>query len=226
MTVLLLPVFQPGPHLLTMIGEARAALPGVRVVVVDDGSGALPVLDSAEALGCTVLRHGTNLGKGVALKTGLRHVEGEGADVLCADADGQHEIDDVVRVAERLRETRHIVLGVRDVGPQMPLRSRFGNAVTMALFRAATGEPVRDTQTGLRGYPGHLLSWLLGVPGERFEYEMNVLLEAVRTGRPIEQVDIATKYLNGNASSHFGVLADAVRIYRPLVQRAVARPFA
>ena len=86
------------------------------------------------------------------------------------------------------------------------------------LFRAATGRGVQDTQTGLRAYPADLLGWLLSVPGERFEYEMNVLLQATRTGHPIDEVVIATTYLDDNASSHFGVVSDSVRIYWPLVR--------
>ena len=42
-----------------------------------------------------------------------------------------------------------------------------------------------DTQTGLRGFAAELLPWLGSVPGERFEYELNQLLAAVREDRPI-----------------------------------------
>jgi hypothetical protein len=58
------------------------------------------------------------------------------------------------------------------------------------------------------------------VPGERFEYEMNLLLYAARAGHPTEEVVIATTYLEDNASSHFSALTDSVRIYRPLVRFA------
>jgi hypothetical protein len=41
-----------------------------------------------------------------------------------------------------------------------------------------------DTQTGLRGFPAHLLPWLLRVPGDRYEYELQQLLLAVREEVP------------------------------------------
>jgi hypothetical protein len=126
-----------------------------------------------------------------------------------------------VRVADRVRATGHTVLGVRRFAGDVPLRSKVGNAVTQALFRAATGRGVRDTQTGLRAYPAALLEWLRTVPGERFEYEMNVLLMAARAGHRIEEVEIATTYLDGNASSHFSALSDSARIYWPLLRAAV-----
>ncbi|GAA0456234.1 hypothetical protein Ade02nite_05090 [Paractinoplanes deccanensis] len=207
--VLLLPVYQPSSHLPLLV--SRVDCP---VVVVDDGStppvGGLP---------CTVLRHAQNLGKGAALRTGLRHIAGTypGEDVVCADADGQHDVADIMAVADRVRETGHTVLGVRRVR-HMPWRSQVGNALTRLLFRATTGRSVRDTQTGLRGYPAELIPWLLTIPGDRFEYEMNALMAAAREGHPYTQVEIATTYLDGNASSHFGAVGDALRVYRSLLR--------
>ena len=223
--VLLLPVYKPGHHLPTLLTEVRKAAPECSIVIVDDGSGpaAAQVLQQAESLGGTVLRHPGNRGKGVALKTGFRYAAERhpGLDVVCADADGQHSVPDIVRVADRVRATGHTVLGVRRFAGDVPLRSKVGNAVTRALFRAATGRGVRDTQTGLRAYPASLLGWLRTVPGERFEYEMNVLLAAARAGHRIEEVEITTTYLNDNASSHFSALSDSARIYWPLLRAAV-----
>lgn len=224
--IVLVPAYQPGDPLLGFLTELRAAAPDVHVVVVDDGSApaAAPVLAAVAELGCTLLRHPVNRGKGAALKTGFRHVAEAfpGQEVVCADADGQHSVPDVLRVAEHVRRTDHLVLGVRRFAGRVPLRSRVGNTVTQVLFRAATGRGVQDTQTGLRAYPADLLDWLLAVPGERFEYEMNVLLQAARTGHPIDEVVIATTYLDDNASSHFAVLSDSVRIYWPLVRYVAA----
>ncbi|MGR6320269.1 glycosyltransferase family 2 protein [Micromonospora soli] len=225
--IVLMPVYQPGKHLLRLVDDLAEAAPGWHPVVVDDGSGpaAADVLAAARERGCTVLRRRVNRGKGVVLRTGFRHVATRhpGRDVVCVDADGQHRAADVLRVAERLRDTPGIVLGVRRFEGDVPLRSRAGNALTAAVFRLATGCRVRDTQTGLRAYPAGLLDWLGSIPGERFEYEMNVLLRAARAGRPIDQVPIATHYQADNASSHFSALADSARIYGPLLRFAAAR---
>lgn len=79
-----------------------------------------------------------------------------------------------------------LVLGARRFSGRVPLHSRIGNATIGAVFRLATGTSLVDTQTGLRGYPHRLLGWLLAVPGDRFEYELNVLLLASkeRLGNP------------------------------------------
>ncbi|BBH70017.1 hypothetical protein ACTI_67020 [Actinoplanes sp. OR16] len=221
--VILLPVFRPQHALPDLVAALLAGGFGPeQVIVVDDGSGpdADALLDGLRRQGCAVLRHPVNRGKGAALKTGLRHAvhEHPGADVICADPDGQHSAGDIGRVAARTGRGG-IVLGVRSF-EEMPPRSRFGNTVTRALFRAVTGYDVADTQTGLRAFPADLVEHLCTVPGEGFDYEMNVLLGAVHTGRPIDEVTIPATYLNDNAGSHFGSLADSIRVYRPLLQYA------
>ncbi|GAA2658888.1 glycosyltransferase family 2 protein [Paractinoplanes durhamensis] len=220
--LVLLPVYRPGPELLELLGELRRD--DTTVVLVDDGSGpdADLILDSATELGCTVLRCFTNRGKGAALKTGFRHALAHfpGQDVVTVDGDGQHRAADVRAVAAR----RHgnLVLGVRRF-ERMPLRSRVGNVVMQRLFQAVTGQSVSDTQTGLRAYPGTLLKDLCDVPGERFEYEMNVLLAVAGAGCRIDEVPIPATYLDGNAGSHFGSVTDSVRVLGSLMRHAAGQ---
>ena len=218
--IVLVPAYEPGDRLLALLRALRDAAPTARLLVVDDGSGPAwaPLFADVRALGCTVLTHPVNRGKGAALRTGFRHAldSWPGEDVVCADADGQHAPADVLRVADRL-DGGDVVLGVRGFTGAVPLRSRLGNALTRTLFRLATARDVRDTQTGLRAYAGSLLPELLTVPGDRFEYEVAVLLRVVRRGLPLHQEDIATIYLEGNASSHFRPVVDSVRVYAPLL---------
>ncbi|SDN86937.1 Glycosyltransferase involved in cell wall bisynthesis [Klenkia soli] len=216
MTVVLVPAYRPDGRLPALLAALRRLDPRLDLLVVDDGSPG-PVLEECRALGATVLHHGVNRGKGAALRTGFAHVAlvSPGSAVVTADADGQHLPEDVVRVAAAVGAG--VVLGVRSFGgDDVPLRSRVGNRVSAVLVRAATGRALVDTQTGLRGFAPDLLPWLLTVTGDRFEYELRVLLEAARRGTPIEQLPIATVYLEGNASSHFSPVRDSLRVYRPL----------
>ncbi|WP_433789220.1 glycosyltransferase family 2 protein [Actinoplanes sp. CA-252034] len=224
-TVVLLTVYRPQPRLTDLVERLYAEMPaGSHVVVVDDGNGpgCQDLFDAVRDLGATVLRHPANLGKGAALKTGFAHVRTTypRADVVCADADGQHHAADVLRVSELIRPGS-IVLGVRRLD-QMPMSSRLGNTITGALFRAVTGYPIDDTQTGLRGFSAGLLDWLCTVPGDGFDYEMNMLLDAASAGRPIEAVSIPTRYLDGNSASNFSGVSDSVRVYRPLLRYTAA----
>jgi glycosyltransferase involved in cell wall biosynthesis len=221
--IILIPAYEPDDQLLRLIRSIAAAAPQLTLVVVDDGSGPdyQPVFDGAARLGCTVIGFARNRGKGHALKAGFGYIADHfpGQDVVCADSDGQHRVEDILRVAERLPDTSDaMVLGTRSFSGNVPARSRLGNAATRWLFRLATGETIPDTQTGLRGYPAAMLTWLRDVPGERYEYELNLLLEAKQDGYLIRTVDIATVYLDHNSGSHFRPVTDSVRIYAPLLK--------
>ena len=63
-----------------------------------------------------------------------------------------------------------------------------------------------------------MLPWLCEVQGERFEYEMNMLLEAEENDYEIKEVPINTVYLEDNKSSHFNPLKDSIKIYLPFLK--------
>lgn len=216
---IIIPAYKPDERLPELVSGLLGA-DFSPVVVVDDGSGDgfAHVFEQARLAGATVLRHDVNLGKGAALKTAIRHfleaVPGAGA--ITADADSQHAICDIIKVADALdAHPGALVLGVRTLG-HMPLKNRFGNALTCLLFAAIAGFRVSDTQTGLRALPSSGLAKLAELPGERYEYEMNMLLAVKPLGIPVAQVPIQTIYEPGNRSSHFRPLRDGMRIYRQL----------
>lgn len=223
---MLIPAYQPGAALPALVEEMRRRRPDLPVVVVDDGSGSehAPVFARVRAAGAHLVTHPANRGKGAALRTGfdLARRRYPGAPVVSADADGQHAVDDVLAVADAVAATGELTLGVRSFDADVPARSRLGNGVTRRLFRLATGQDLVDTQTGLRGYPSHLLGWLTTISGDRYEYELSVLLRASQEGVPWRTVPIRTIYADGNASSHFRPMADSVRIYRPLLAFAAS----
>ena len=227
--VALIPAYEPGDGLAGYVD--RLARQGFgRIVVVDDGSGGgfRSVFDGLEAKPfCTVLRHDANRGKGAAIKTGLSFIQREfpdAAGVVTADSDGQHAPEDCRRLAEALI-CRHgnpaiqqsnnptILLGSRTFSLKtVPFRSWIGNRWSSATFGLIHGRWLPDTQTGLRAFPLSLLPFMLNVKGDRFEYEMGVLISAARKGMQIETVPICTIYENGNAGTHFSPLHDTLRI--------------
>ena len=71
-----------------------------------------------------------------------------------------------------------------------------------------------DTQTGLRGFHRDLLPAMIAVPGDRYEYEMNVLIECAAMKVPMRPLPIETVYENNNEGSHFRAFRDSARIYR------------
>lgn len=197
------------------------------IIVVNDGSKAEcgPLF---ERIGlrkrCHVLQHAVNLGKGRALKTGFNHALLQfplSPGVVTCDADGQHRVEDVVRVAQvLLNGPDSLALGVRDFSAGVPLRSKLGNVLTRGFFYFLTGRYLSDTQSGLRGVPLRFAPWLVRLEGEGYEYEMNMLITTKTQGISIVEEKISTIYLEDNKSSHFDPLLDSMKIYFLLLRFA------
>ena len=90
-------------------------------------------------------------------------------------------------------------------GDDIPWKSRFGNTITMSVFSYIAGTKVHDTQTGLRGIPLGLMKEMLGVSYDRFEFEMQMLLDA-SANYPILELPIETIYdSKENHQTHFRI---------------------
>ena len=217
----LIPAFEPDSRLPELVEDAVAA--GFHVIVVNDGSGSdcHPYFNQAEYF-AAVLHHPENLGKGAALKTGFEYIKNicEPDDIIVTlDADGQHTISDALEVCNEARlHPDSLILGSRELSEHVPLRSQFGNTVTRWVYRLASSVCVHDTQTGLRSFTCSLLPKFAAIPGNRYEYEMNVLLTCPKEHISIREVPIKTIYLDNNKSSHFHTIKDSFRIYKEILK--------
>lgn len=220
--IALIPAYKPDEALIRIVRETRES--GLRPVVVDDGSGPdfREVFAGAADEGAVVLSYEENHGKGAALKYGLSWIGRRFAgpcSVVTVDADGQHRVEDALVLAQSaaLRPLT-LFLGSRTLPADAPLRSRVGNAFARLIFRLSTGKKVLDTQTGLRAFSGEMIPRMVKIPGDRYEYEMNVLMETARGGGEICEMEIPALYEEGNPSSHFRTVADTARILKEVAK--------
>lgn len=222
MSAVIIPAYKPDEALVTITDQLWAY--GCQMVVVDDGSGEeyQKIFDRIRDI-CIVLQHAENRGKGAAVKTALAYIKNELWDsglVGIMDCDGQHLPEDMMKLLEFAGTHRKaLVLGVRTVGAEMPLKSRLGNKITRVVFQLASGAKVSDTQTGLRAFGAEMIPKLLSVEGERYEYEMNVLMTFAKKKIPIEEVPIHTIYRDkNNSNTHFRSFVDSARIYMDILK--------
>ena len=106
MDYLVIPAYEPDYNLIRLIKKVREKS-DFRVIVINDGSSASckRVFEQA-ATYATVLHHSLNQGKGQALKTAFRYIQSQGhyGVIVTADADGQHKLWDILRVANAAHE--------------------------------------------------------------------------------------------------------------------------
>ncbi len=221
-TTVLIPAYEPEDTMIELLCELKEKTDW-NIVIVDDGSGPdfAPLFDKARDL-ASVTGYTENHGKGYAMRRGMVYIKQYFPDtdiIITMDADGQHKVHDAMRVVKKSAALgRSLVIGSRAFTGKIPFRSRFGNGMTRFVYSLATGSKVTDTQTGLRAFHMDSLEYMLTIPGDRYEYEMTMLLQCPRDGIPIVEVPIETVYLNDNESSHFNPLKDSIRIYKDILK--------
>ena len=89
--------------------------------------------------------------------------------------------------------------------------------MTSFVFRVLYGQWLPDTQTGLRAFERKLLDFMMDVAGDRFEYEMNVLIRCAEHKLPMRAITIETVYEDDNKGTHFHPIRDSWRIYKLLL---------
>lgn len=222
--VILIPAYQPDEAMLTLVDALAES--DFQILIVDDGSGEnYAKLFDAAARKATVLHHEINRGKGAALKTGIaaiRELYPNCRHFITADADGQHSIRDIRRVNAELENGASFVLTMRRFTKDVPFRSKFGNILSRLVYCLLTEHYLDDNQSGLRGFSVDQIDWLLKVSGERYDYEMNMLLFADKQHITFTTMYIDTIYINDNASSHFNPVKDTIQIYKRLLGTAWA----
>ncbi len=124
------------------------------VVCVDDGS-TDGSAEAALATGAHVVTHPINLGQGASLQTGFDYalLDPEMTEVLCFDADGQHQIDDAHAMIAMLRaEDLAIVTGSRflDQRTELSFLKRLTLRTAARVSRLTTGKALTDAHNGLR----------------------------------------------------------------------------
>ena len=197
-----------------------------KIIIVNDGSKDTNIFDDLSKLDeCIILTHEVNKGKGCALKTAFTYYKEKLSDkysgVITLDSDGQHQVSDVINISNILTDNDLFVLGTRLFNTkETPFRNKMGNRITSLVFKWLYKVYLKDTQTGLRAIPNRLIDLHLNTDGDRFEYEINALIDLVKANEKILQIDITTVYLeNSNKNSHFNPFVDSYRIYKILFQR-------
>ena len=219
--VALIPCYEPNEKLTELVCALNQEK--FEIILVDDGSKGpcKAVFDTSKAY-ATLLSYDTNHGKGYALKTGLRYIEKNCGDcvVVTMDCDGQHRIKDAETLCRAVtRDEALFAIGSRVLPKDAPIKSRLGNSITRLVYRAITGTRVYDTQSGLRAFHSRRIPEFLEIAGERYEYEMNVLLYLAKHNLPVREYPMETIYFDRkNSISHFSPLADSVRIYLEIIK--------
>jgi glycosyltransferase involved in cell wall biosynthesis len=207
-----IPAYDAAATLAGVARGLRASVPHALLIAVDDGS-VDRTHDVAVACCDRVVRFQSNRGKGAALRAGFEVAHAEGAHaVITIDADGQHDPARAPALLAALA-CADVVIGARDrTRGAMPLGRRVTNALASAAVGAIVGVSVPDAQSGYRAMRRDVLA-AVQATGDRYEYETEFLIAAVRAGYRLASVGVPTSY---GAPSHFRAWGDSMRVVRAI----------
>lgn len=163
------------------------------IVVIDDGSSDRTT-DMVTKCGATLLKHGTNKGKGMAHRTGFAYAIMQNYDaVITMDADGQHAPEEIEYFLRKTGEA-DILVGTRSMSlANMPLLRYLTNKVTSLVVSLIASHRVFDSQSGYRYISIEVLK-RVPLKTKRFQTESEILIKAGRMGFKIGAIPISTIY--------------------------------
>lgn len=199
----LIPAFNAGESVGTVVREVLALKAGITVVVIDDGSSDGTGQFARDA-GALVITHPRNVGKGAALRTGFDHFLGTDLEaVVTLDADGQHSPREVPILIERWAVTgADVIVGTRkrDVEKMPPLRI-VTNTISSWLVSLSAGTYIHDSQSGFRLLSRRVIQ-NVQTKSSGYGAESEILIKAASRGYSVDSVPVSTIYANEKSYIH------------------------
>lgn len=217
-TLVFIPAWNEEENLPAVLDELRAGLPDVDVLVVDDGStdGTASV---AREHGAEVLSFGENRGLQHGIAAGYAYGHEHGYEIVGrVDADGQHPVDELVRLLAIVRSGEaDVAVGSRFASGDgyAPYRyepspaRKLGTGVLRRAMRAALGRPFLDATSGMYAASHEALA-TLGVPYTSGAPEVESLLRLREAGLEVAEVPVHMRERAGGESKLRG--GKAVRL--------------
>jgi hypothetical protein len=222
----LLVASEPGRALLDVV-EPLVRAGAAAIVVVDDGSSqARKWVLNRIGMEPTVhlLRHARPQGRGAALKTGMQYIAehlGHYTGLVTTTADARYGAMDVVRLMRALHGApKLVILGAPETSRGLTSIRSVQNRLLGLAFRVMTRISLTDVQTGLRAIPTSLLPSLVKVRGERYEYELAMLLHIARSGHPMAEQAVFGTMEHEGVDRGLRSFADCFSMFRALMRSA------
>ncbi|MGH8283930.1 MAG: glycosyltransferase family 2 protein [Gammaproteobacteria bacterium] len=203
---IILPAKNEAAALPELLASLRKLYAQAELIVVDDGSsddtGRIAAAHSAH-----VVRHPYSMGNGAAIKSGARAATG---DVLVfMDADGQHDINDIPVLLEKLQSGYDMVVGARNSHSQASLGRNVANRLYNRLASWVVGHRISDLTSGFRAVRADQFREFLHLLPNGFSYPTTITMAFFRAGYGVDYAPITASRRLGK--SHIRPLHDGLR---------------
>jgi len=180
---IVMPVYNEASSIREVVRRVQALPHAKEIIIVDDGSldGTRDILRELAGGEVRVFFHGTNRGKGAALRTGFAHIQGDVAVVQ--DADLEYNPRDIPALLAPIeRGEADVVFGSRFLGgPHRVLNfwHYVGNRVLTLLSNMCTNLNLTDMETGYKLFRREVLQQIQ-IECDRFGFEPEITAKVAR----------------------------------------------
>lgn len=202
----IIPAKNEAATLQTLLPELKNRYPDFEIIVVNDGS-TDHTADIARSHHVTVVSHLYPMGHGAAIKSGVRHANGD--ILLFMDGDGQHQVSDIPALLSTFEAGYDMVVGERNIRSQASLIRWAGNTVYNTLASHIVGHRIGDLTSGFRIVRAKKFKDFLFLLPNGFSSPTTITMAFFRCGYSVAYVPIHIKKRIGK--SHLLPLRDGLR---------------
>jgi glycosyltransferase involved in cell wall biosynthesis len=190
---IIIPVFNEEKTVGTVLGGLLALSFEKEIIIVDDGSSdkTLEKIEAIKTDNIKVFRHQSNLGKGAALRSGIKMTTGE--YIVFCDADLEYDTNQISNLFEYAAINKcQVVYGSRFIKYQPKknivhyLGNRFLTWITNLLF----GANLTDMETGYKLFQADILKGLV-LTSSHFEIEPEITAKILKKGIKIVELSVS-----------------------------------
>lgn len=215
----IIPAYNEETRLPATLATLKECLPGheCEIIVVDDGSTDCTA-SIAEKAGCRVVCQSLNMGKGAAVKAGIKVARGE--LILVTDADLATPLTELPKLLAALEGGADVAMGSRAVSGAVVKRASFKRKLSGKVFsiivRHLTGLKHFDTQCGFKLFRGTVAKELFILAEcQGFAYDVEILVLAKALNLTVKEVGVNWIDMPG---SKVKLVRDSLRMVKELLE--------
>jgi glycosyltransferase involved in cell wall biosynthesis len=205
---IIIPAKNEASGLKQIIPELKRQYVGAEIIIVNDGS-----VDNTSAI-CSEfqvqeIKHPYSKGNGASIKSGLRAATGE--VIVCMDADGQHRVQDIQKLLNKLEQGYDMVVGARNKKGQANIQRSFANRFYNWFASWMVGHKVMDLTSGFRVIKANKFREFISLLPNRFSYPTTITMSFFRAGYSVAYEPVEVQKRLDGTQSHVKLFQDGIR---------------